>query len=133
MVAQQQVLGKTTARVADAQHHVLLFCAVELGAHHADEAERHAGMVGEHGFEVGAMDTTELHAREAFDGIMVDVVLEEHAVPKGLAVVQHIEDVFLAAGGGAVGFDAARAHDDDRFDGVALVHQNGAAFMRRVT
>ena len=80
VVAQQQVLGKAASRVTNAQHHVLFFRAVQLGAYHADEAERHAGMVGEHGFEVGAMDAAELHAREAFDGIVVDVVFEEHAV-----------------------------------------------------
>ena len=89
-------------------------------------------MVGEHGFEVGTMDAAELHAREAFDGIVVGVVFEEHAVPEGLAVMQHVEDVFLAAGGGSIGFDATRAHDDDRFDGVALVNDDGAALMRRV-
>ena len=56
VVAQQQVLGKTATRVADTQHHGLFFRAIELGAYHADQAKCHAGMIGEHSFEVGAMN-----------------------------------------------------------------------------
>ena len=56
-------------------------------------------MIGEHGLEVGAMNTAQLHAREAFNGIVVDMVFEEHAIPEGLAVMQHVKNIFLAAGG----------------------------------
>ena len=111
---------------------VLFFRAIELGAYHADQAECHAGMIGEHGLEVGAMNAAQLHAREAFNGIVVDMVFEEHAIPESLAVMQHVENIFLAARGGSIGLDAPRAHDDDRLDGVAFMHDDGPAFMCRV-
>ncbi len=52
-------------------------------------------MVGKKLLEVGSVDATELHAREALDRVAVDVVGQEHAVPERLAVVQHVEHVFL--------------------------------------
>ena len=110
-----------------------LLGVVELGRHHADEPERDVGVVREQRLEVGAVYAAQAHRREALDRVAVDVVGGEHAVPERLPVVEDVEDVFLAVGAYAKRLYAAGADDDYGLDRVALMDDDVALGVRRVT
>ena len=76
---------------------------------------------------MAAVNGAQFNAGEAAHGVVVDVVLEKHPVPDGLPVVQHVKHILHAIGIDAKGLDPARSHDENRVDGVSLVHQDVAA------